>query len=605
MDEEKRTDMDAGQPTESDTVVFFGDTVKALGDGRVGGYLVRFTSPDEPDLEAEYFDANTNFGPHKSTPVLYQHGADRRMGKRILDDDAALRPDEVGVWIEAQLELRDAYERFIYEQAVAGKMGWSSGTAAHLVEKEKTKGKVTRISAWPLGLDASITPTPAEPRNAVTPLKSLSLAELELPAEEPPEVAEKATVVKAEVKAEPQHIQEKHEMTEKTDRVEEAQAAQPETPNFEAMIQAALTKVLGDMPAMQKAFHAMPEGKDRPEEKSFGDFLVAIQRGDTKRVSEVYGTYKAQSEITGEAGGYLVPAEYSNSILSLAAERSVVRPRATVIPASSREFNYPVLDYTNTTAGAPAALGGVAATWTEEAGAKTETEAKFKTIKLIYHELSGYTMASNMLRADAGATLEALLRNLFADAIAWYEDYAFLRGDGAAKPLGIFNSPALLTPIATGDDFNLDDAGTMLEVFMTRPDSAGRQNGVWIMHPQVMSDLVELADTAGGNVIWIPNARENLPMTLFGKPVLFSEKIPAGAGSGSTPTRVLLADLSYYLIYSRQQIQIDFSEHYRFINNQGTWRFVSLVDGQPWLQSAPYLADGVTQMSPFVAAKHT
>ena len=57
MDEEKRTEMDVGQLTESETVVVFGDTVKALGDGRVGGYLVRFTSPDEPDLEGEYFDA--------------------------------------------------------------------------------------------------------------------------------------------------------------------------------------------------------------------------------------------------------------------------------------------------------------------------------------------------------------------------------------------------------------------------------------------------------------------------------------------------------------------------------------------------------------------
>jgi len=27
------------------------------------------------------------------------------------------------------------------------------------------------------------------------------------------------------------------------------------------------------------------------------------------------------------------------------------------------------------------------------------------------------------------------------------------------------------------------------------------------------------------------------------------------------------------------------------------------VDGQPWLQSAPYLADGTNQVSPFVTLK--
>jgi len=85
---------------------------------------------------------------------------------------ADLRPDDVGVWVEAQLELRDDYERNIYEMAKAGKLGWSSGTAAHLVEREPA-GKAQRVTAWPLGLDASLTPTPAEPRTQAVPLKSL------------------------------------------------------------------------------------------------------------------------------------------------------------------------------------------------------------------------------------------------------------------------------------------------------------------------------------------------------------------------------------------------------------------------------------------------
>jgi HK97 family phage major capsid protein len=54
-------------------------------------------------------------------------------------------------------------------------MGWSSGTAGHLVEREE-KGASAHILHWPLGLDASITPTPAEYRNSAVSLKSLSLA---------------------------------------------------------------------------------------------------------------------------------------------------------------------------------------------------------------------------------------------------------------------------------------------------------------------------------------------------------------------------------------------------------------------------------------------
>ncbi len=61
----------------------------------------------------------------------------------------------------------------IIDAGLAGQLGWSSGTAAHLVEREEA-GEAWKIKMWPLGLDASLTPTPAEPRNKVIPLKSLS-----------------------------------------------------------------------------------------------------------------------------------------------------------------------------------------------------------------------------------------------------------------------------------------------------------------------------------------------------------------------------------------------------------------------------------------------
>jgi HK97 family phage major capsid protein len=590
-----------------ETVVTFGGAVKALGNGRLGGYLVRFTGADEPDLEGEFFDKDTDFGPHRTSLVYYQHGADGKLRKRVLDDDAEIGTDDIGVWIQAQLELRDEYEQFIYHQAEKGKMGWSSGTAAHLVEKRRQEGKATRITRWPLGLDASITPTPAEPRNAVMPLKSLDLAELELPAEEPPEAPEKGAAVKAVEPATPTDTepsstsQEQITMTEQVNTVEE-RVATP-APDISEAVKAALTQVLAEMPAFQKALVQAPEGKDHPETKSFGDYLVAIQRGDGQRLEKVYKSTKTMSETTGEAGGYLVPAEYSNEILRLASERSIIRPRARFVNATTREMNYPVLKTTGTTANQPHALGGVVASWTEEGGEKTETTPALATVKLVYHELSGYTIASNMLRQDAGATLESLLRGLFADAIAWYEDWAFLRGDGAGKPRGILNSNCLVT-VATGDSLTLAHLASMMAVHLSNPGEAGPSpSAVWIMHRAAVEDLVQLNDLY--NVVWIQTAREVLPVSLFGKPIIFSEKMPAKAGSGSDPTYCLLADLNYYIVYGRQQLQIDFSEHYRFVNNEGTWRFVSLVDGQPWLQSAFTEADGSTEVSPFVCSKNS
>ncbi len=161
-----------------DTLVTFGGAVKAIGNGKVGGYLVLFSTDDSPDLAGDFFTKDTDFGPHRSSVVHYSHGWDGTLKRAVLDDDASLKMDDVGVWVEAQLDLRDEYQRAIYGLAEKGALGWSSGTASHLVERE-TKGAANWIKRWPLGLDASLTPTPCEPRTQAVPLKSLT-AELML-----------------------------------------------------------------------------------------------------------------------------------------------------------------------------------------------------------------------------------------------------------------------------------------------------------------------------------------------------------------------------------------------------------------------------------------
>jgi hypothetical protein len=163
------------QPTTSDVLVRDGGSIKALGDGKVGGYLVLFTDETSPDLAGDFFTKSTDFDFDDDatirSQVYYHHGQDSTLKARKFGK-ATLKMDEVGVWAEGQLQLRDEYEKAVYEMAEAGKLGWSSGTAEHLVEREQ-KGAATWIKRWPLGLDASLTPTPCEPRTKAVPLKSL------------------------------------------------------------------------------------------------------------------------------------------------------------------------------------------------------------------------------------------------------------------------------------------------------------------------------------------------------------------------------------------------------------------------------------------------
>lgn len=154
-----------------DTLIYYGGSVKALGGGKVGGYLVLFTTADDPDIEREFFTKSTDFFLEDSPRalVIYDHGLDPTLKARRLGR-GEMRIDDVGVWLEAQLALRDDYEKAIYAMAEAGKLGWSSGSIPHLVDRVRVK-KSVEIKAWPIG-EASLTPTPTEPRAAAFTLKS-------------------------------------------------------------------------------------------------------------------------------------------------------------------------------------------------------------------------------------------------------------------------------------------------------------------------------------------------------------------------------------------------------------------------------------------------
>lgn len=179
---------------DEDAVVSIGGEVKALGEGRTAGWLVEFTDAASPDLENDYFDGATEYGPHTQSLAFYHHGADQAIGRKALTHPAAITIKDTGVWMEHQLELRDEYEAAIYNLVEKGKLGLSSGTAPHLVERER-KGTANHITRWYLGLDASYTPTPANWQSRVMPLKSyvksvgsISLLEADetIPQESPP-----------------------------------------------------------------------------------------------------------------------------------------------------------------------------------------------------------------------------------------------------------------------------------------------------------------------------------------------------------------------------------------------------------------------------------
>lgn len=312
----------------------------------------------------------------------------------------------------------------------------------------------------------------------------------------------------------------------------------------------------------------------------------------------------ALAEGSGVTGGYLVPPQFSETLMSIAAENAVIAPRATVLPMTGMTLQVPALDHTGTTAGQSPFLGGVVARWESENRSRTETEPTFRQTELKAWELSFYTLASNNLLADNAVALDSLLTTIFSKAIEWYTDYAYLQGDGVGKPLGIINCPCTVAITrGTSSRIRWVDVVTMRSKLLA--DSWSR--AIWVAHQSTFVDLSLMHDSQGnqtgfgaGRPVWIGSdggMAKSPPETLLGRPIYYTEKVPLLGSKGD----LMLIDPFYYLIGQRMSLEIAVSAHSAFLTNQMTWRVVFRGDGRPWLPGAITLADGSHTVSPFVA----
>lgn len=387
--------------------------------------------------------------------------------------------------------------------------------------------------------------------------------------------------------------------------LQDAQAKRDQAVEHERALKKAEEFLAGQEQGRDFTLDRAPEGF-----KGFDDFLYTVWKTLRKQTppedtdprlkwyehESLPSERKDMAEAVGATGGFLVPPEFMPNMQSVEPEDSIVRQRATIIRMNRRQVSMPVVDQTETTADAPHWFGGLDFYWTEEAAEKTESDANFRTFTLTAHELTGYTRASDILVADSAVSLADFLSGPlgFAGGIMWMEDYAFLQGTGTGQPLGINKAGAtIIVPRQADAEYQYLDFANMLSHLL--PQS--RSRAVWIINVAAMPDIITLNGPSGNpSFIWNPNAASGIPDTLLGRPVIWTEKLPAKYAAGD----VLLADFRYYLIGDRQATTIESTTFDRWRYNQTSWKAVHRVDGRPWLNTPITLADGSFTISPFV-----
>lgn len=233
-------------------------------------------------------------------------------------------------------------------------------------------------------------------------------------------------------------------------------------------------------------------------------------------------------------GGFLVPEEFEATLIDGLQEENVIRKLAHVITTGG-DHQIPVIATKGT------------ASWVAEEGAIPESDDSFGRITLGAFKLATTIKVSEELLNDSVFNIENYLAQGFATRLGSKEEEAFIVGDGAGKPTGIFNATGggeLGVTAASATAITLDE---ILDLFYSLK-APYRRNASFLMNDSTVKALRKLKDSTG-QYIWQASVKENEPDTILGRPVHTSSYAPAIAAGAKT---VAFGDFKYLWIADRE-----------------------------------------------------
>jgi len=345
---------------------------------------------------------------------------------------------------------------------------------------------------------------------------------------------------------------------------------------------------------------------DKGQWESFGEFLQAVRsasapggRIDHRLVMTAEERATGLGENVPSEGGFLVRTDFVEALLQRTYELAVLGSRVWKIPLSSNANGIIINAINETSRVTGSRWGGVQAYWLAEAGTKLASKPDFRQMELKLKKLIGLCYSSDELLEDASA-LEAVVTRAFTEEFAFMMDDAIYRGTGAGMPLGILNSPCLVT---VAKEVGQPAATILFENIVkmwARMWGRSRPNSIWLINQDIEPQLfgMSLAVGVGGIPVYLPAGGLSASPygTLFGRPVIPIEQ----ADTLGTVGDIMLADPSQYVMIDKSGIKAATSIHVKFVYDETAFRFVYRVDGQPLWNAALTPFKGTSTQSPFV-----
>lgn len=257
----------------------------------------------------------------------------------------------------------------------------------------------------------------------------------------------------------------------------------------------------------------------------------------------------ANIEGNNSAGGFLVPEEFENSIITLREQFGVIRNHARVVPMSSDIKRMPRRS-TNLTA-----------SFVGEAGTASQTNETFDQINLVAKKSMVLTKFSSELSEDAAINFADDLAGEMAYAQAKLEDQCAFIGDSTSTYGGITGLATAVGSAGVSTATNTT-AGTITlaeiqSAFALLPQYADNTNAKIFCNKSIWNALfLRLAYVSGGN-----NAVDLLTgsgqLSFAGYPVVLTQAMNSSTATGKIMFH--FGDMSSVYFGDRRQTSVDFS----------------------------------------------
>lgn len=350
-------------------------------------------------------------------------------------------------------------------------------------------------------------------------------------------------------------------------------------------------------PALTAARQAIrPQSAGNGGFRLFGDFAQAVVRASRKqnpvfdqRLSAAAATTFTQ-EAVGADGGFAVPPDFLASIQQTIMAQNSLISLTQPLTVSGNSIVIPMDETTQW------GTGGIKAYWEGEGVAIAQSKVALKQVQVRLNKLAALVPVTEEMLEDAPG-IDSYLRTKTPAAIDWALSMALIHGNGAGQPLGIMNSPALVTQAAVGAQTADTINATNVSAMLARLPAASRSSAVWLIHPDSEHQLPLMV--IGTQPVYLPpGGLADAPLgRLLGRPVIPHQVCATLGDLGD----IMLFDFVQYLAAIKSGgVKLNVSIHLWFDQDITAFKFTMRIAGQPYWSAPMSPRSGTVTQSPFV-----